>query len=113
MIKKLANISVHLYTAILIFAIAGVGLFFLLQQWTEKVYNYEVLVPRDNLTPEKLVFGSWPALADPDFYGRVKESFIKENTNFIEADLSAMELRVYAHGSVVAEAQILTKGKEG
>ncbi len=113
MIKKLANISVPLYVAILVFAIAGVGLFFLLRHWTEKVYNYEVLIPRDNLLSEKLVFGSWPALANANFYAQVRESFIEKKANFIEADLSVMELRVYANGSVVIEAKILTKGKEG
>ncbi len=62
---------------------------------------------------ESLEFGPLPSLSYPDFFNEVKEKFIAEKESFIEADLSAMTLRLYKDGTVVKEVPIKTKGKEG
>ena len=58
-------------------------------------------------------YGAVPALGDFDVFGRVKDSFIDSNADFIEANLSEMKLRVYKGGSLEKEVDILTKGREG
>ncbi len=58
-------------------------------------------------------YGAVPALGNFDVFGRVKDYFIDSNTDFIEANLSEMKIRVYKGGSLEKEADILTKGREG
>ena len=60
-----------------------------------------------------LTYGSWPALADADFYQQVKRQFIESKATFIVADLHAMKLTLYQEGLAALEVPILTKGKEG
>jgi len=57
--------------------------------------------------------GSWPALQNAYFFDNVKQNFISQKADFIEADLSTMTLRVYQKGIPVKEAQIISKGREG
>lgn len=58
-------------------------------------------------------YGSYPSLANADYFATVKQEFIDKKESFIEADLSQMKLRVYEAGAVVKEVPILTKGREG
>jgi len=64
-------------------------------------------------TDPALVFGPRPALSNSDFFASVRQSFVDQKADFIEADLSSMVIRVYKGGAVVKEAPILAKGKEG
>jgi len=57
--------------------------------------------------------GSSPALANIDHFNTVKNKLLAEETTFIEANLTAMTLRVYKEGEVALEVPILTKGREG
>lgn len=59
------------------------------------------------------VYGSWPALQNAEFFKKTKEDFISQDSSFIEADLSAMLIRVYKNGELMKEAPILTKGRDG
>ena len=59
------------------------------------------------------IYGSWPALENADFFRSTRDSFIKENISFVEADLSAMTIRYYELGELKKEAPIATKGREG
>ena len=58
-------------------------------------------------------YGEQPALSNPDFFGKVKQQFIDDKASFVEADLSAMILRVYKAGELSLEVPIDTKGREG
>lgn len=58
-------------------------------------------------------YGEIPALSNPDFFSQVKKQFISEQSDFIEADLSAMKLRVYKKGQLALEVPITSKGREG
>ncbi|MDP3735714.1 MAG: L,D-transpeptidase family protein [bacterium] len=60
-----------------------------------------------------LVYGSWPALQNAHFFQKTKEEFISQGTSFIEADLSAMIIRLYRNGELLKEAPIQTKGRDG
>ncbi len=71
--------------------------------------------PAPGAVPSPAAFdaGSWPALQNADFFAETKAAFLAAKASFVEADLSAMTLRVYADGQVVKEVPILTKGREG
>jgi len=62
---------------------------------------------------EIMTYGSWPALQQPQFFQDVKNRFIKEKKDFIEANLSEKILRYYKDGRSVKEFTILSKGREG
>jgi len=80
----------------------------------EKVFNYALSVSSGNSAEDAgLVYGEQPALSDPDFFLKVKNDFILQKANFIEANLSSMKLSVYREGLLEKEVSILTKGKEG
>jgi D-alanyl-D-alanine carboxypeptidase len=76
---------------------------------------YHIVTPAEApiLPPDQLPTGEWPALGNADFFGQVKDRFIADGNKFIEADLSAMKLTVYASGTPVKVVPILTKGREG
>ena len=53
-------------------------------------------------------------MSDPNFFQSVHAKLVEAKTNFIEADLSAMRLRVYPEQSGESgEFPILTIGKPG
>ena len=62
---------------------------------------------------EELEYGSYPSLSNIDHFNTVKNRLVNEGATFVEADLSAMVLRVYTEGKVSKEVKILTKGREG
>ncbi len=77
------------------------------------IYNYTINVPGLNDSSIQLKYGPTQALANSDYFSKVKGNFIESHANFLEADLSSMTVRVYKDGAVVKEVPILTKGKEG
>lgn len=68
-------------------------------------------VPVPGETP--FTYGEQPALSNPNFFGKVKQQFIDQNADFIEADLSTMKLRVYKQGALSFEVPIESKGRVG
>lgn len=62
---------------------------------------------------QALQSGSWPALANADFFGQVRIDFINQKKSFVEADLTAMQVSVYKDGVAVKQVPILTKGRPG
>ncbi|MBX4192478.1 L,D-transpeptidase family protein [Candidatus Parcubacteria bacterium] len=74
--------------------------------------TYSISLPQ-NGTSTPLVYGSWPALADPQFYDEVKNRFVGQGASFITADLSTMQLTLYEKGVATIHVPILAKGKVG
>ncbi len=76
--------------------------------------TYNITLPAA-LEPYRSAFtyGEKPALANPDFFGKVRREFIEQKAEFIEADLSAMTLKVYKKGALYLEVPIDSKGREG
>lgn len=64
-------------------------------------------------TTVALSYGALPALSEPDYYGKVKQTLIAEGATFINANLSTMRLVVYAQGERALDIPILAKGKVG
>jgi len=76
--------------------------------------SYNIELPTTE-KPDKiaLTYGEQASLSNPDFFGKVKQSFINEKTDFIEADLSLMTIKVYKKGELSLEVPIDSKGREG
>src|SRR5690606_18643721 len=72
--------------------ILSASLVFLYVQ-TNREYAVTVLSP--SAAGSGFVYGAWPALQNADFFASVKQGFLDEHVPFVEADLSAMTLRVY------------------
>ncbi len=113
MFYKILNFKIPLYIAVLVLAIFVGGLIFWVRSFREPIQNYYLVLPENNGVEHEFAFGSWPALANADFFEQVKNRFIAGKTSFIEANLSTMRLVVYEKGAAVKEVPILTKGKEG
>lgn len=54
-----------------------------------------------------------PNTLGADYFDRVRATYVAEQKTFVDADLSAMTLRVYQEGKVALEVPIKTKGREG
>ncbi|MFA6458907.1 MAG: L,D-transpeptidase family protein [Candidatus Paceibacterota bacterium] len=79
-----------------------------------KTLNYTINLPSNPPTQQsQFTFGEQPGLSNPDFFGKVKLQFINSKANFLEADLSAMKIRVYKSGNLYLEVPIITKGRPG
>jgi len=111
-IKDILNAKIPLSIVLTLLAFLVVGFSVFMSVFRENV-NYSLFVGNTSPNPEELEFGALPALANPDFFTDVKESFVKNEADFIEANLSDMTIRVYLKGNLEYEAPILTKGKEG
>lgn len=106
------HIPTAISSAILLGLILATGLSFFLY-FREASKPSEVVVENGKIVKTSFVYGSWPALANAEFFEDVKQDFISQKASFIEADLSAMAIRFYKDGEVVKESPIQTKGREG
>jgi len=79
----------------------------------EVIYEHDVLLDNKGGDVLKFEYGSWPVLSNADFFNSVKGEFISNESDFIEANLSDMKLRIYEKGVPAGEFDILSKGKEG
>lgn len=95
-----------------IFLIAALGVAFYL--YKNQPVNYTIKLPftKDGFNIE-FSYGENKSLSNQNFFQEVKDEFVKEKADFIEADLSKMILRVYKGGEMSYEVPILTKGREG
>lgn len=99
-------------SAVLLGLILAIGLSSFLY-FREASEPSEVMVENGKIEKIAFTYGSWPALANAEFFEKVKKDFISQKANFIEADLSAMVIRYYEDGEPIKEAPIQTKGREG
>lgn len=103
-----APTSIAIGLIVLVILLAG-GFFF-----RSTTLSYTINLPT---VPEPdrsaFTYGEQPALSNPDFFGKVKQQFVTDKASFIEADLSAMIMRVYKNGELSFEVPIDSKGREG
>src|SRR3989339_1017591 len=78
-----------------------------------KVYEYQLEIKTPEGDTTALQYGIWPELAHVDFFKKVREGFIEGKANFIEANLTAMQMLVYEDGQLLFTVPIKSKGKEG
>ncbi|MBX9906278.1 L,D-transpeptidase family protein [Patescibacteria group bacterium] len=113
LVRLLSSEVPAIVTALLIlFIVAGSGLSFFF--FNKITLSYDIALPS---VPESghvaLAYGEQEKLADPDFFGDVKNQLVEEKVSFIEANLSTLQLRVYKDGELALEVPIDTKGREG
>ncbi|KKS84265.1 MAG: hypothetical protein UV60_C0024G0001 [Parcubacteria group bacterium GW2011_GWA2_43_11] len=77
------------------------------------VYDYQLKVETPTGDHVALQYGIWPELANIDFFQKVREGFIAERANFIEANLTSMQIHAYKDGQLLFTVPIKSKGKEG
>ncbi|HCC05155.1 TPA: hypothetical protein DEP58_02505 [Patescibacteria group bacterium] len=77
------------------------------------VYDYQLKVETPIGDHVALQYGIWPELANIDFFQKVREGFIAGKANFIEANLTSMQVHAYKDGQLLFTVPIKSKGKEG
>jgi len=75
--------------------------------------GYTPNLPAFTLDVSSFEYGARPELAQAEYFLAVRERFIADEASFVEADLSAMRLRVYQDGVVTKDVPIKSKGREG
>lgn len=110
--KKILRTPIPLYIVTLSIAVVVIGVFYIVSRFGPQPYQVN-LGNAQGGDVEDLEFGSWPALSNADFFRQVRDDFIEQKSDFIEADLSLMRLRVWQQGTTTLEVPILTKGREG
>jgi D-alanyl-D-alanine carboxypeptidase/L,D-transpeptidase catalytic domain len=65
----------------------------------------------EEVTP--LNYGVQLALSQPNFFAETRDAFIESEVTFIEADLTAMQLRYFEDGVLAITTPILAKGDKG
>jgi len=112
--QRFLNFSIPFWEVFLILLGMAGGMFLMFRLYREQVFNYVLSLP-DAQQMEKAVlsYGEQPSLSDPIFFQKVKDSFLAQKANFIDADLSKMKLSLYEDGVLALEVPILTKGREG
>jgi D-alanyl-D-alanine carboxypeptidase (penicillin-binding protein 5/6) len=107
--KPILRRHVPAWAVILLVVLAACGYWY----FRTVTYSYILNTPGIGDTTSGLVYGATPALANADYYNQVRGDFVAQKASFVDADLSAMRLRVYKDGGIAAEVPIETKGREG
>lgn len=79
----------------------------------QSAYNYSLAVNPTGEQKLSLQYGVWPALSNADYFSRVHTDLVAQQASFVEADLTAMNMRVYLAGVEKLQVPIKSKGKEG
>ena len=100
------------FLIILLISATSAGLFFIFRN---KIYQYQLYLQDDQNASKvfSLEYGSLPQMSEESFFTRVKNQLVSDKANFIEANLSEMELSFYDRGEPVKQYKIIGKGKEG
>lgn len=111
--KRLFAYPVPLYVLCIVIvvcaAVVAAGVYYA----SVHVYNYQLTLPFAGFTPAPLSYGAWSALSSPEFFQSTKQTMRDQKANFIEANLSSMQLTVYKEGEPIKTLPILSKGKPG
>jgi hypothetical protein len=101
---------------LILFLIVGTFIGLLLGPYFFKddiVYDYTVTLKTPEGKHIDLQHGIWPELSNAEFSAEVRSQFIQEKVNFIEANVSSMQLTVYKEGLAIFSTPIKSKGREG
>lgn len=111
--KKILITRLPLWFVFLVLILTTAAAVFVQFIYFKKIADYKIVLSGNNGAFFPLEYGARPAMENIDFFNATKNKLIADKINFIEADLSAMKLRVYKDGLAIKEVPILTKGKEG
>lgn len=113
MLKKTLTIRLPLLFVFLVLILTTTAAVFVQIVYFKKITDYKIVLPGDNGAFLPIEYGARPAMENIDFFNATKDKLIADKINFIEADLSAMKLKIHKDGLIVKEISILAKGKEG
>lgn len=111
---RILHSEVPVIITILFFVLTIIGIGSLSYLYRNKTLNYTINLPTNPPSQKnEFSYGEQLALSNPDFFGKVKKQFIDDKADFVEADLSAMKIKVYKGGTMSLEVPIVTKGRPG
>ncbi|MEK7451243.1 MAG: L,D-transpeptidase family protein [Patescibacteria group bacterium] len=113
MLKKILTIRLPLWFVFLVLILTTTASVFVQLIYFKRVADYKIVLSGKNGDFIPFEYGARPAMENINFFNATKNKLIADKINFIEADLSAMKLKIYKDGSAIKEVAILTKGKEG
>lgn len=113
MVKKIFNSPIPSWVVMVLVAILIIGTGIFLNRFGKITYDYDLVFKELSGNEHEFEYGSWPALQNAEFFKIVKDKFVEEKVDFVEADLSEMVLKVFKKGVPVREVRIVSKGKEG
>ncbi len=111
-LSRIASVRLPLSLFILLYGISFWAAIFLYFQ----LYNfpvYEITLPAFEGEERILEFGPQMSLQDERYFNDVKEILIKNESDFIMANLETMTMRGYREGEMVLEFPIAAKGQDG
>jgi len=112
-LKNILRAKVPLIIVIFCLILLIVGLIVVYPFFRKESNNFLPFLGDTSLYPTEFQFKPAPAFGDFDFFTEAKNTLIKNESDFIEANLSDMIIRVYSKGALAYEAPILAKGREG
>jgi hypothetical protein len=107
-----SEVPAFITVILLVIILCGIGAV----AYAYKNYSVNYTVNIEGPTPNSrtvLSYGADSALSDPDFFGKVRQQFIDDKADFVEADLTTMKIQVYKAGVVSLQVPIQSKGREG
>lgn len=110
--KGLLTKEVPAYAVIILLTLVMAAAFAVIAAVRNVEYSYNLTVPAGNVI-QSFTYGSWPALDNTDFYGKVVSDFIAQKATFISVDLTAMQLQYYEDGALAEQFPVLSKGRPG
>jgi D-alanyl-D-alanine carboxypeptidase len=114
MLTRIFKYRIPFYAILISLVLLIAGTFAWTQMYRVALDPYfSSLMRQANVSTQDFSYGSWPALSNPQFFQDVKQRMIQDSQDFVEADLSAMKIRLYEKGSMIWEGAILTKGRPG
>ncbi len=110
--KDLFRKEVPLWLAVLCVGVILLGAGVAFAKFRQVIYSNSFnLSSGDGSIP--YTYGSWPALADDNFYRKVLGEMVAQKATFINADLTSMKLHYYVNGTETLVVPILAKGRPG
>ena len=114
MVRHFFSRQLPVWEAILLVLAALLAMLLIFGEKNPESGAYGVSLPKpDFALRDTLRYGEWPELSNANFFGKVRDSFLAQKSNFVEANLSEMKLRVYENGVLAKEVPILTIGRVG
>lgn len=110
--RNIFSIKIPLVITVLI-CIILTTFFVLIFFFINRTVNYSFALPEDSSNTSSFIFGPDPSFMNPVFFESTRNALIKNQADFIDANLSTMIIKVYIDGEIEYEAPILAKGRKG
>lgn len=92
----------------------GIASYIYLDYKAKNIDNRDIVMPSpDGSEKFKIAYGPMEELTNKEYFQRTIEKFKADKENFIQADLTTMNLKYFEKGEEVLNIPILTKGREG